>query len=164
MAGVNGSAGVAAAAADAADEPLPPVAALVEPAHGMEPEVEQPERKKSWFTSNQIAEINELVEQGSRLGRALLSGPRRILQALLALFGVGGTTYMAVDPGKGAPAVAEQALRPFPVLWVILCSVLITAVVFGGIGWWYLKRAQKGAVSAKKDGRYTAPAAPRENI
>lgn len=160
--GVSGSIGVAAAAVtnESADEPFsPPAPEAVVPTVAGE--------SRGWmdrFGADSLYHLNELASQASRLATSTLGGLRAMLRTILSVLGIGGAAVGAntvglIDPNKGAPAVAEQALRPFPVIMVVVVTVMLTTVIVGGLALLYFKRVKKGVVSASKDGRYTAPAA-----
>lgn len=163
---LNGSPAVAAAVAnESADEPLAPLAS---PETAVAATVAEPSR--GWldrFGTDSLYHLNELAGQASRLATSVRGGLSAMWRTILSVLGVGGAvvggnTVGLLDPNKGAPAVAEQALRPFPVVMVVVITVMLTTVIVGGIALLYLKRAKKGVVSASKDGRYTPLGAPKE--
>ena len=118
---------------------------------------------RDWFKTENFDHINELVAGASRLATSVRGGLRAIWVTIATILGIGGATLGGnsvglVDPNKGVPQVATKALAPFPVLMVVVITVMVTTLLIGGLAILYLRRVKKGVISAKKAGRYTPPA------
>lgn len=108
--------------------------------------------KRSWSDWD-LAHVNELADQGSRLAAKLRGGWTAFKAFLFGSGAVAGGAATFVDPNKGNAAVVHSWGSAHPFLMAILGAGLVF-VVLGGIIVYFGRGAIRGLVTAKKDNRY----------
>lgn len=99
------------------------------------------------------AKVEELAGQGSRIAEHVRAFKAMIWRFFGTSTVLGGGAVALVDPNKGGTAMAASWMSQHVFLLTALC-IGVTAVLIGGAAYWYVKRIEKGLVSAANEGRY----------
>ncbi len=139
--GIVGAAAGSGAASQSADAPTGAVSATVATP------------KPGFLDRLDVAKLDKLTELGSRGAGAITLGKKVLVRGAATAAAVGGSAAAVVDPSKGNAAVAGSWAGQHPILLAVMVAVAV-ALIVGGVGYYFLRKAGKGLIAAHQDKRY----------
>lgn len=106
-----------------------------------------------WIDTFDFRRLDKLQDMGSRSAGAANLGKKVLIRGGGTAVTVAAGAATLIDPSKGTAELGVSWASQHPVL-LLLLGISVTALIVGGVGYYFLRRAGQGVLSAHDDGRY----------